>query len=58
MVPTVKKSREEIDRQIDLAMTSINEGGSKYPGMSYEEGVRNGIEWVLGEVEEAPMEED
>jgi hypothetical protein len=33
------------------------EEGTRWPGMSYEEGVRAGIEWALGRICENPMEE-
>jgi hypothetical protein len=33
------------------------EEGSKYPGMTYEEGVRAALEWVTGDVDDHPMEE-
>ena len=34
------------------------ENGSAYPGMSYEEGVRAGIEWLIGDTDENPFDED
>jgi len=50
------KSRAEIDDCMDTAGRVIEEG-SKYPGMSYEEGVRAALEWVTGDVDDHPMEE-
>lgn len=52
----MEKSREEIDSCMNLAAEAI-EQGSKYPGMTYEEGVRAALEWVTGDVSEHPMEE-
>lgn len=50
------RSREEIDNCMNLTGDAIEEG-SKYPGMSYEEGVRAALEWVTGDVDDHPMEE-
>jgi hypothetical protein len=47
----------EIDEQVQRAMDGI-EMGSRYPGMSYEEGVRDALEWVQGNTSEKPMEDD
>jgi hypothetical protein len=52
-----KPSREEIDEVLNKCADAANEGKTKWHGMSYEEGVRAGIEWVLGDVEENPMED-
>lgn len=34
-----------------------DENGSVYPGMSYEDGVKAGIEWVTGDTDEPPFED-
>lgn len=52
MTPTEK----EMFDQIDLANEGIEEGG-KFNGMSYEEGVKATLEWVMGQVKEKPMDE-
>ena len=46
---------KKIDRQIELAAAEIANGRSKHPGRSYEQGVRNALEWVRGDISEAPM---
>lgn len=44
---------------IDKAGEQIAKGGSLWRGMSYEEGVRNALEWVLWpEDNPPPMEDD
>lgn len=53
-----KRSTEEIDNVVNDAWDSINEGSSRYPGMSYEEGVRAALDWVTGETDENPFEEN
>jgi hypothetical protein len=52
----MKRTDDEIYEQIDKAQKGMNIG-SKWPGMSYEEGVRAALDWVLGDAEEAPMED-
>lgn len=49
-----KKMRplEEIYAMIDLA----NDTDGNCSGMSYEEGVKNALEWVLCQVDEEPIE--
>ena len=51
-----KPSEKQIDAQLNLA-AEAEEHGTKWPGMTYEQGVRAGIEWVLGWINEAPMDE-
>jgi len=48
---------ETIEAELDKAVTQIHLGRSKFPGMSYEEGVRAALEWVLGHCDESPMED-
>lgn len=50
------KTRKEIEDQIDKAMEAQSEG-SKYPGMTYEEGVDAALRWALGDSDDAPMDE-
>lgn len=40
------KDESEIQKVVDDAADRAN-AGSKYPGMSYEEGIRAALEWVL-----------
>lgn len=50
------RTSEEIEDQQDLCQAG-REGGSKYPGMSYEEGVLAAFDWLLGDTDEKPMED-
>ena len=34
---------------------SRSRAGTRYPGMSYEEGVRDALEWIVGDRDEAPL---
>ena len=49
------RTRKEVDAQLDKAQESI-ETGRGYHGMSYEEGVRAALEWVMGDVDDEPIE--
>lgn len=50
-----RPERTEIEEQIALAEESMD-GGSKWPGMSYEEGVSAALRWAIGESDDKPME--
>ena len=53
----IKPSEKEINDQLNLADEAFD-GGTKVPGMSYEEGVAAGIRWVCGLTNDKPIEED
>lgn len=50
----ITKTEKEIEAQIDKATEAIENGG-KYHGMSYEDGIKAALEWVLYGGEE-PMD--
>lgn len=54
---TVARTQSQIDEQMGKAAAGW-ENGSQYPGMSYEEGVMEGIKWVLGETNDVPMPDE
>lgn len=47
---------EQIKQQLALAEEGVA-GGSKWPALSYEEGVVAALAWLMGMVDEAPMDE-
>lgn len=47
---------EAIQSQYDEAAVVTSEGRTEYPGMTYEQGVRDLAEWILGDRDEPPME--
>jgi len=51
--PTKKQIEDQLAQAIDASAN-----GSKWPGMSYEEGVAAALRWVLGESDEKPMEDE
>jgi hypothetical protein len=44
------KTKDEIYDEIDRALAAQEEG-SKWPGMSFEEGVEAALRWIVGEQE-------
>jgi hypothetical protein len=50
------KTPEEIQELIDQARKIAFEEGTKFSGMSYEEGIVAALEWALGITDENPLE--
>ena len=50
------RDEAEIDDVLNKCADAEDEGRSQYPGMTYEQGVRIGIEWLLGMTGESPFE--
>ena len=42
-----KPGEQEINALIDIMSDRANDGDERYPGMSYEDGVRDALTWVL-----------
>lgn len=42
-------AESEVDTVLNRCLDSEDSGESAYPGMSYEQGVRAGIEWAIRE---------
>lgn len=53
----IVRSDSEIDECLNKAMEALDTG-SKWPGMSYEEGVEAAIKWLTEEQSLNPMEDD
>jgi hypothetical protein len=51
-------TKPEMDEQLNQAYESKDAQGSKWPGMSYEDGVIATLNWVTGETSEPPMEDE
>ena len=58
MTPTYYpvRSSAEVDDVLNQCVDAEATGASRYPGMIYEEGVRAGIEWVLGQSDDPPFD--
>ena len=52
----MKPTEAEMHEQIDAANDAIEQGG-KFLGMTYEDGVKTALEWVMEETTTKPMEE-
>lgn len=50
-----KREDAEINRVLDKAMQAVEEG-TNYPAMSYEQGIMDAIQWIVGEVDDDPLE--
>ena len=51
------RTSDEIETQIGLARDTFEEG-SKYPGMTYEQGVEDALMWVTEQSDDEPMVDD
>lgn len=53
------RTQEEIDEQLNRAAKQADKGGSRYHGMTYEQGVDAALRWLdpdtFGEDVEAPL---
>lgn len=47
---------QAINDVLNACMEQADEGGSQWPGMTYEQGVEAGIKWVIGDTTANPME--
>ncbi len=56
MYDEIMRSDEEINELLDVCSDSESTGHSKYPGMTFEQGIRAGIEWLTDSDAEHPME--
>lgn len=54
----IERSAEEINAVRDHAWESMERGRSRYPGMTFEEGVAGALDWVTGERDEPPLDEN
>jgi hypothetical protein len=50
----IVRSEQEIESLLEQCLVAENEG-SDYPGMSYEQGIKCAIEWVIGHTDEHPL---
>lgn len=53
-----KPTEDQVDEQLNRAYESKDEGGTRCRGMTYEDGVIAAIEWIRGNQDDAPMEDE
>ncbi len=51
------RSNEEIDDVLNATVEAEATGQSRWPGMTYEDGVAAALRWVLGQSDSNPMED-
>jgi hypothetical protein len=54
---TIQRDDNEIDNLLNDCAESETAGTSKFPGMTYEQGLRAGIDWITGTVKDHPLED-
>lgn len=57
-VYVIKRSGDEIDEVLNTCVEWENSGKSPYWGMTYEQGVEQGILWLVGETDYNPVAEE
>lgn len=55
---TLEREDEEIDDVLNKCAESSDKGSSKWPAMTYEQGVEAALLWVTGQHDENPMEDE
>lgn len=56
MEKEIKRTKNEINDVLDKCMDA-EENGSNFSGMSYEQGIRAGIDWITGDTDDHPIDE-
>jgi len=56
MIYQIVRTEEEIDEVNNRIMEAMVEG-TKFSGMTYEEGCQYMLQWLIGEIDEDPMEQ-
>lgn len=52
------RDEEEINEQLNRAAAAAEKGGTRYRGMTYEQGVEEALLWVTENTNEPPIPED
>ena len=52
----IERKESEIDNLLNEVSEQIAKGGSKYPGMTYEDGIDAAIRWLTDKDKDNPME--
>lgn len=57
----IEVTEDQVQEQIDKSYGDDEQmlsGASRWPGMTYEQGVQNALNWVLGNADTGPMDEE
>lgn len=55
MQPQIVVDEEDIEELLNKCIESSDSGKSKFPGMSYEEGIQAAIGWMTGDRDGHPL---
>jgi hypothetical protein len=53
-MPNIEKTAEEIESVLE----KIDTHNTKYPAMSYEQGIEFALQWVLGEIADEELDDE
>lgn len=56
MSDEIVRDQSEIDEVVNKCHDIINNNGTEYHGMSYEEGLKDMYEWLTGQTNDNPLE--
>ncbi len=51
------RTEGEINELLNAVEDKIDEGGSRFRGMTYEDGIRDALMWAIGDQEDHPYPE-
>jgi len=52
------RTQDEVDELMNLVSDVIDDEGTRFSGMTYEQGVQATIDWLLGNTDVNPMAEE
>lgn len=55
---SILRGETEIDDLLNAVTEANNDGRSKWPGLTYEQGVENALLWLFGDTEDHPYQEE
>lgn len=53
----IVRTEQEVQDLLDQCMNAEVTGSSNYPGMNYEQGIKAGIEWIIGDTDDHPIDD-
>lgn len=53
----IQRTEKEIDGLLNQCIEAEEKGKSKFPGMTYEQGIKDGIDWLTVKSTENPLSE-
>ena len=54
----IKRTQEEIEEVMNAAVEQEEQGGTKWHGMTYEQGIAAALNWILGFSNDNPMQDE